>query len=299
MLRRRPNLAYPKEDNDNNAALIFVIISCIVALAVGGGIAVWWWTRREEKSAAATSPPNPNSYDYTNAPAPVQQVTSPPPEQKPEFPNFNPNHDHSTPCKEGKVGKGCEQANDKPIKPFLPNLCGKNGKGCANPHPGPDPGPGPGPGPADNTDNAANSNEYPEFVRKLNELRANHGAPAVQWDPKLAKYAQDWSNKCCPGELNHSGGPYGENLAYGYWKSPQESAAQSLMMWYNERESIPANTDPEKYYDHAGHFTALVWKNTRKVGLGVFKRQDGRMIVTASFDPPGNYAGQYGSNVRL
>ena len=72
---------------------------------------------------------------------------------------------------------------------------------------------------------------------------------------------------------------------------------QSLMMWYNERDSIKPNTDPEGYYGFAGHFTPLVWVKTQRVGLGTFKRQDGAMIVTASFDPPGNYRGEFAKNV--
>ena len=47
-----------------------------------------------------------------------------------------------------------------------------------------------------------------------------------------------------------------------------------------------------------GHFTQVVWKGSRRLGVGVGYADNGRKaIVVANYDPPGNYLGQFPQNV--
>jgi len=47
-----------------------------------------------------------------------------------------------------------------------------------------------------------------------------------------------------------------------------------------------------------GHFTQLVWRNSKRVGFGFAKTGNSKgMIVVANYDPAGNYKGQYRANV--
>jgi len=47
-----------------------------------------------------------------------------------------------------------------------------------------------------------------------------------------------------------------------------------------------------------GHFTQVVWKGSTKLGVGYAFGDGGREIyVVAQYTPPGNYMGQFGSNV--
>lgn len=45
-----------------------------------------------------------------------------------------------------------------------------------------------------------------------------------------------------------------------------------------------------------GHFTQVVWKGTREMGIGKAKKDD-RVVVVANYRPAGNCIGFYAKNV--
>ncbi|KAI8141622.1 CAP domain-containing protein [Fennellomyces sp. T-0311] len=114
-----------------------------------------------------------------------------------------------------------------------------------------------------------------------NEYRAKHGVPALKWSTKLEKYAQSWSNQC---NFKHTGGPYGENLAWGYSNFPAAIAA-----WYNEEKQY--NYNKPGFSSATGHFTAMVWKSTTEVGCGIKTCSNGAKMYTCSYAPAGNIVG--------
>ena len=42
-----------------------------------------------------------------------------------------------------------------------------------------------------------------------------------------------------------------------------------------------------------GHYTQMVWNNTKEVGVGIGYCKTGGIIIVASYFPAGNYVGQY------
>lgn len=47
----------------------------------------------------------------------------------------------------------------------------------------------------------------------------------------------------------------------------------------------------------AGHFTQLVWKSTKSMGIAMVKGKSGRIVIVANYNPPGNIMGQFMDNV--
>ena len=142
------------------------------------------------------------------------------------------------------------------------------------------------------------------IVAKLNALRASHSTPALAWSSPLASAAQSWADYLAAKDvLMHSSLPYGENIAC-LTPAPKASAADvvdaAIALWYAEGDSgYPYGgtvVDPPMAFLH---FTQLIWVDTLRAGAGVgVSAASGRAYVVMSFDPPGNYMGQYGTNVR-
>ncbi|CAM0143082.1 hypothetical protein VKS41_006158 [Umbelopsis sp. WA50703] len=122
-----------------------------------------------------------------------------------------------------------------------------------------------------------------------NAYRKLHSAPALKWNPTLAKYAQNWSNGCV---FKHSGGQYGENLGEGYssWKAVVDA-------WYDEAHLY--DYSKPGFSEATGHFTQVVWVGTTEIGCGVTTCSSlgGAPLYTCSYNPPGNYLGEFQKNV--
>ncbi|KAF9912160.1 hypothetical protein EC991_000570 [Linnemannia zychae] len=59
-----------------------------------------------------------------------------------------------------------------------------------------------------------------------NSVRALHDSPPVTWNDEIAKFGDDYLQPC---NFKHSGGKYGENLAYGY-----RNFTVAVRAWYDE-----------------------------------------------------------------
>ncbi|KAI9772290.1 MAG: hypothetical protein M1840_001039 [Geoglossum simile] len=124
-----------------------------------------------------------------------------------------------------------------------------------------------------------------------NLFRKAHNATVLDWNGTLAKFGAHWTNAC---QFTHSHGPYGENLAKGY---PNASAA--VQGWGDERAKY--DFAKAKFSDATGHFTQLVWKDTKTVGCG--RKQCGSSTspswyVVCEYYPRGNVVGYFTQNVQ-
>ncbi|KAL4748867.1 CAP domain-containing protein [Aspergillus terricola var. indicus] len=95
------------------------------------------------------------------------------------------------------------------------------------------------------------------ILRTTNAYRNAHNASNLSWNQTLAEYAKDWAKGC---KWEHSSGPYGENLAYGY-----RNASSAVTAWGDEA-ALYDFSKPMGFTEETGHFTQLVWKSTREVG---------------------------------
>ncbi|KAE8725294.1 hypothetical protein F3Y22_tig00008957pilonHSYRG00006 [Hibiscus syriacus] len=134
--------------------------------------------------------------------------------------------------------------------------------------------------------------ETPEDILKAhNEFRAQVGVPPLVWNETLAKYAQVYAKKrvndC---KMEHSMGPYGENLAGGYEDS---TIADSVRFWATEKPDYdPASGKCKSGGFDCGHYTQIVARKTTNVGCAREKCTNGWYYVICSYYPAGNIEGE-------
>ena len=71
--------------------------------------------------------------------------------------------------------------------------------------------------------------------------------------------------------------------------------SDATMFWYNEQSNYDYSSNLCNYGSVCGHFTQMIWKNTKKIGCGQSTRKKGSMTTVywvCQYDPPGNYNGQ-------
>ena len=132
--------------------------------------------------------------------------------------------------------------------------------------------------------------EVEETIAAHNKWRAKVGAPPLEWSDELAatalKWAQQLKKENCA--FKHSGvNGLGENLFMG------------TTGHYRPTEVVDNWGDEIKNYNYknntcsgvCGHYTQVVWANTKRVGCAKIEC-NGMDIWVCNYDPPGNYRGQ-------
>ena len=124
-----------------------------------------------------------------------------------------------------------------------------------------------------------------------NTWRKRTGVPPLTWSPQLAVYAQEWANTLVrENRFEHrKNSRYGENLA---WASGQQLSPERVVtMWGEEVKDYNYAANSCKPGKMCGHYTQVVWRNTKQVGCGM-ARGNGKEIWVCNYNPPGNYVGQ-------
>jgi hypothetical protein len=121
-----------------------------------------------------------------------------------------------------------------------------------------------------------------------NAVRARHCAAPLTWSAEIAAKAQYWANRCL---FDHDpNNELGENLA---WGSPDLTAREAVELW-NEEVSVYNFAAPG--FGPAGHFSQVVWRDTRQLGCARARCQ-GQTFWVCRYSPPGNVEGEYRANV--
>ena len=128
-----------------------------------------------------------------------------------------------------------------------------------------------------------------EMLSAHNAIRARVGLPPLLWSDNAARTAREWANTLLAREQfsHRPNSHYGENLfeIMGAAASPQEVVGA----WASEARDYDYRSN--RCRGQCGHYTQIVWRNTKSVGCAV-ARGERREIWVCNYDPPGNYVGQ-------
>lgn len=133
-----------------------------------------------------------------------------------------------------------------------------------------------------------------------NEYRKKHGVAALKLDKKLCSYAQEWADKLAKTDSfeHRTNQELGENL-FCSWSSNHKAKCpgdKPVDSWYSEIKSYNFGSEPTSL--SSGHFTQVVWKTSKKLGIAKARSpKSGKTIVVANYEPAGNWVGQYKENV--
>ena len=147
------------------------------------------------------------------------------------------------------------------------------------------------------------------FINAHDTYRANVNPPAANpiqqlvWSPDLATEASNWASQCA---FAHSGTPgVGENIYVTSARTPNVTnfdPNSAISSWGAEKQYYNYNTNSCEGNNVCGHYTQMVWANSKNLGCGV---QDcpnlknvppswpnGGTLVVCQYTPQGNWVGQ-------
>ena len=128
-----------------------------------------------------------------------------------------------------------------------------------------------------------------EMIASHNEIRAQAGVPPLAWSKPLAARAQEWADHLLwERQFYHRpNSRFGENLfsVTGGRATPGEVVED----WASEARNY--NPHANSCRGVCGHYTQLVWRNTKALGCAV-ARGGGREVWVCNYDPPGNWVGE-------
>ena len=138
-----------------------------------------------------------------------------------------------------------------------------------------------------------------EILKKHNEIRQLHGSPELTPNTSLNNKAQDYAKQILDSQgkkafpaNTYNDSAVGENVIISSKKEPNEIFEK----WYNEKNSYDFSLN--KFQKGTGHFTQIVWKETKEIGIGLEKDDKNNICCVALYYPGGNVIGEFSSNVK-
>ncbi|CAL8239225.1 unnamed protein product [Gadus morhua 'NCC'] len=137
-------------------------------------------------------------------------------------------------------------------------------------------------------DTMADGSFQKEFLTTHNTYRQMHQSPPLTLSKDLNESAQSWADHLLDiGKMEHRSN--GENIFYMSSSAPINlTGKEAVESWYGEVKDYEYNSPGCK--DNTDHFTQVVWKETKEVGVGL--ATDGKSVfVVAQYRPAGNVEG--------
>ena len=140
---------------------------------------------------------------------------------------------------------------------------------------------------------------YSDALNLHNKYREKHNSQQLTLSDKLCKIAQKKVFDLINGNNDKTidleeDNKLGENICISLCKDVDvEKACES---WYNEGKSYNFNLNT--YQKGTTHFTQMVWKDTKEIGFGYSKLNNGKSYFIALYSPSGNELFKFKENVE-
>jgi len=137
-----------------------------------------------------------------------------------------------------------------------------------------------------------------EALEQTNIFRKNHHVPPLKLNNELNDIAIKWAKHLAElGDLEHSDNSYkndilGENIFMCYGE--EVNGKEMVKEWYEENNNYNYK---EEYQTGKGHFSQMIWKDSKEVGFGFAIAEDGSYFGVANYFPAGNIMGRFVKNV--
>jgi uncharacterized protein YkwD len=150
-----------------------------------------------------------------------------------------------------------------------------------------------------------NVEDFTEFqqegLRMHNKYRTEHHVPELELNKELCEIAQKYADVIAKKNvMEHSHAKFrgiaamGENL---YWCSGFKPTGDAgVTSWYEEIHDYDFKNGKSKNGRVVGHFTQVVWKESKYVGMGIGQTGNSYYVV-ANYYPAGNLVGAETKNV--
>jgi pathogenesis-related protein 1 len=127
-----------------------------------------------------------------------------------------------------------------------------------------------------------------DMLAAHNAVRAKTKERPLIWSDNLARLSQEWANSLIARhEFAHQAkSKYGENLFEV--EHGRATPAHVVERWASEVADYDYKSN--RCRSACGHYTQIVWRDTKEVGCAV-ARGGSREVWVCEYNPPGNYTG--------
>ena len=136
-----------------------------------------------------------------------------------------------------------------------------------------------------------------EAIKRHNTLRACHNAQPLMFNCDIMKISQEYAERKPEGHSSntYNGQWMGENL---FWSWNMDLTGDyPVDDWYSEIKYYNFETGKSNG-GVTGHFTQLVWKNSKELGIGYYCDSNKACVVVGNYFPGGNFNNDYKNQVQ-
>eukprot|EP00794_Sanderia_malayensis_P019050 gene19050-20963_t len=152
--------------------------------------------------------------------------------------------------------------------------------------------------------NATDDGYASQGLEAHNTFRKIHNANEMVLDNEMSVGCEEYAKTLARSDsfvLQHSDSEDGENIAFKCAPASEMSGKEATKNWYEEVCNKDYDFSSNIHTTSTGHYTQVVWKSSKKFGIGRHVKRKGPLICTyvvARYRPPGNVDGKYNDNVK-